>query len=297
MFSRDFLLRFQRMWQSDPSLEAVYRGLWVPSTHPYQYYTAILVRISDDSTPVNLAKVTCQRVGFEERLTVQGRDIVWIRLQFEDWALVVATVHLESRVNAPAGARNVQQVGVLLQTLRAHCGPKDIVVITGDTNEDANFPPSESPANALYVQDTIDVWSTVHPSDLGYTEDTKINTMRAAFRDEAKFCRLDRVLLLKSEGLRRVRARSIERLGTEAFGRTELGVSVFISDHFGLFAEFEPAAGAIAVGVATPAAGSTPVATPVAAGATAADAAPAAAARPLAAGDSSISSSSSYDSN
>jgi endonuclease/exonuclease/phosphatase family metal-dependent hydrolase len=91
-----------------------------------------------------------------------------------------------------------------------------------------------------------DVWAHLHPDEVGWTEDTKINVMRFNIKRKHKQVRFDRVVLIKTgvdgsggnhlpPSSQFVSPASIHLLGTDPL-KGESGI--FPSDHFGLLAEF-----------------------------------------------------------
>ena len=105
-----------------------------------------------------------------------------------------------------------------------------------DPNDDR---PLENPWMVQHLNDYRDLWSQLHPNVLGYTFDTRANTMLANKRLEQM--RYDRILLSSPSWS----ASTINMICTQQFGRAmpgEIGdhgmiispTPVYPSDHFGL---------------------------------------------------------------
>lgn len=162
---------------------------------------------------VMLARVVPDRLAIEQLPGQMGRRLLWA--DFGD--LRVGVVHLESMgSSAPARAAQLAQIFPRLAEAPS-------AVLMGDFNmcstweENANLDPAY-----------LDLWPTLRPTEPGWTEDTSINTMRAAIRRHDKAVRFDRMLLRSATW----RARDIELIGTRP-----LGPDLFCSDHFGLVSQ------------------------------------------------------------
>ena len=134
-------------------------------------------------------------------------------------AAVVATIHLESM------SFNFEMRQRQLRTLFAELARYPKVIILGDFNICSAWKEENANLDPLY----IDVWAALHPGLPGYTEDTKINTMRLARTKKSKLVRFDRVLLRDDLG-------KWSPQGIDLVGLRPLGPELFVSDHFGLIA-------------------------------------------------------------
>ena len=134
-------------------------------------------------------------------------------------AAVVATVHLESM------SFNFEMREQQLRTLFAELARYPKVILLGDFNICSSWKEENANLDPLYV----DLWAALHPELPGYTEDTRVNTMRLARTKKSKQVRFDRVLLRDDSG-------KWSPQGIELVGLRPLGPELFVSDHFGLMA-------------------------------------------------------------
>lgn len=141
--------------------------------------------------------------------------------------LMVGCVHLESMASQPT---REGQLRVCSQVLRS--SPRALLM--GDFNISERK--EENGAIERMLGGFVDVWPALHRGSPGYSRDTKTNTMLKGAT--LKRFRIDRVLCKPS-----LVPKTIKLVGNSEFAkltdeRGEL-CSVFISDHFGLFATFE----------------------------------------------------------
>jgi len=168
-----------------------------------------------------------------------GRKGLFTLYQLKNSQLAVVNVHLESLNTRET---RIKQLEIIRKNLEAY--PNKI--ICGDFNFDAtrNFDPSDSrklEQECLQENftDYIDVWTSLHPDDVGYTFDTTANLMMVNHRPERM--RYDRILLstnLPSP----IQCKSIRLFGNEKtniYGDGMRYPRVFLSDHFGLLATFQ----------------------------------------------------------
>ena len=155
--------------------------------------------------------------------SAMGRSLVTARAELNRMSTMFASVHLESETQAaPTRAKQLGRIFPLLAT-------EPHVILTGDFNFCSTW--DENSYLDLTYQD---IWSELHETDPGFTEDTDRNTMRLLYTGKRKQVRFDRILLRsKRPGWR---AESIQLIGTEPIHHAT--PSVFPSDHFGLVGKF-----------------------------------------------------------
>lgn len=180
----------------------------------------------DDYGTVLLSRLPIRSLLLHELPTGMGRALVAADIDALGGSVVVGTVHLESRKwNADRRAEQLEVVFPVLGAMGADC------VLAGDFN----FCSSWARENANLDPDFVDLWPALRGREPGYTEDSETNEMLRNIRRKDKQVRFDRVLLRAAGG--RLRARSIERLGTAPIAPG--APDVFPSDHFGLAAVLE----------------------------------------------------------
>ena len=103
--------------------------------------------------------------------------------------------------------------------------PEPHVILTGDFNFCASWEEEQQLAPTYQ-----DIWSTLHPQQAGYSEDTERNTMRLRHTGKSKQVRFDRVLV-RSQHVGWY-AEAIALIGTQPISDTK--PELFPSDHFGL---------------------------------------------------------------
>jgi tyrosyl-DNA phosphodiesterase 2 len=152
-----------------------------------------------------------------------GRSLVTARAELNQTSIMFATVHLESQTqSAPTRAKQLARIFPLL-------GTEHHVILTGDFNfcstwdENRNLDPTYQ-----------DVWSALHQTEPGFTEDTDRNTMRMLYTGKQKQVRFDRILLRSEQP--GWQAESIQLIGTESIQPAT--PNIFPSDHFGLAGKF-----------------------------------------------------------
>jgi len=155
--------------------------------------------------------------------SAMGRSLVTVRTELNRTSTMFASVHLESQTSAAsARAKQLQRIFPLLAT-------EPHVILTGDFNfcstwaENSNLDPTYQ-----------DIWSELHETEFGFTEDTERNTMRLLYTRKPKKVRFDRILLRSERP--GWRAESIQLVGTEPI--STVTPHIFPSDHFGLVGRF-----------------------------------------------------------
>jgi tyrosyl-DNA phosphodiesterase 2 len=152
-----------------------------------------------------------------------GRRLLVAELALNGTITSVATVHLESlRASTDTRAEQLAQIFPLL-ALAPHA------LLMGDFNFCASWVSAQAHLDPGYS----DLWAALHPDELGYTEDTAINTMRLQQKGRHKHVRFDRVLLRSRQPGWSPQA--IQLLGTTAIHAE--APAIFPSDHFGLLAQ------------------------------------------------------------
>jgi len=154
--------------------------------------------------------------------TSMGRNLLLAQVASPDGApLAIGTVHLESR--RWNGDVRAEQLDLALALLRTAA---PAAVFCGDFNFDDGWDES---SRLVAAPDFCDVWQTHGRGGPGYTVDTRRNAMTAMHKKADKQTRYDRVLV------RGMAPRAITLLGVDAHPDD---ATVFVSDHFGLRAEF-----------------------------------------------------------
>jgi len=137
--------------------------------------------------------------------------------------LAVGTIHLESLKHNAAYRK--QQLHLVFPILLS---ASDTSVLMGDFNFCSSWDENTNITQSEYT----DLWDALHGSDPGYTEDTDLNKMLYAQRQETKKVRFDRVIL--RDETKQWEPSTIRILGTEPFLPPAGEPEVWISDHFGL---------------------------------------------------------------
>lgn len=161
--------------------------------------------------------------------TTQGRRFFYIDLNINGEIFRIGTVHLESfqRSTSFRMAQLDRIFPILSTNIVSHS------VLMGDMNLCSTWPENDRAFKSGRSEDQyhIDLWETLRQGELGYTEDTDINTMRLnhGLHGHAKQVRFDRIFL-RSKDTKWIPV-SIQLLGTKP-----ISPDVFPSDHFGLHA-------------------------------------------------------------
>ena len=137
--------------------------------------------------------------------------------------LAVGTVHLESL--AEGSVRRVPQLRICQQALAA----AQTAALVGDFNFCHTYP-----EEAAITAPWTDVWPLRHGDDPGWTCDTVNNPMRAYPGEPPKQERYDRVLFRDDTHAWHVG--DVARVGVDP-----IAPGIWLSDHFGLVADFHPA--------------------------------------------------------
>ena len=152
-----------------------------------------------------------------------GRTLTTLSLPINETVLTIASAHLESKShNASTRSAQLKHIFQIL-------APKSHVLLTGDFNFC-----SSSRENQQIDTSYQDVWSKIHPTDPGFTEDTDINLMRLQHKQKRKQVRFDRIFLKSQRP--GWQAEAIALLGTEPIHPDT--PYIFPSDHFGLIGQF-----------------------------------------------------------
>lgn len=169
-----------------------------------------------------LTRLPVESMALHDLPTRMDRKLLLAHLLVNDTRLAVATVHMESLVDsAPWRARQLEQI---FKTLK---GDRDAILM-GDFNFCSLWAEEQASLDPQYV----DVWSELHADKPGYTADTDLNLMLAAFSKEKKTVRYDR-MLVRSD-VPGWEPESVELIGTEPIAPDR--PEVFPSDHFGILA-------------------------------------------------------------
>ncbi len=139
-----------------------------------------------------------------------------------------------------------------LDILNRDLKDKNQCIIAGDFNSDANCTElcidapytlsdntSSFPEVRFYpsrqFDDIRDAWHELKPDDLGFTEDTELNSFRKYLKkNQIRQARYDQIYY-RYVGC--IFAKKIQLVGIEAIGETD-GVTLFPSDHFGIMCTF-----------------------------------------------------------
>lgn len=166
-----------------------------------------------------LSRLPVEKQEYRRLSGRQGRGVLTVRLRTAGRSLAVATVHLESPLEA--GEVRAQQLGEILPLLAG----ADEAVLMGDFN----FGDGEQPETAGLPASFVDLWTALRPGEPGFTWNIEKSPMArdGSFPGE-KSRRLDRILLCsKSWAPERVWI-----VGDEPAVNGDAGL--FPSDHFGL---------------------------------------------------------------
>lgn len=162
--------------------------------------------------------------------TNQGRRFVYVDLLLNRETFRIGTVHLESF--ARSTNFRMAQLDRIFPILSSPV--IDHSALLGDMNLCSTWEENERGfVRRSEDQQHQDVWSVLRKDDIGFTENTDINTMRLTSPNQGheKKVRFDRILLRSTA--QKWRAVSIQLLGT-----TPIAPDVFPSDHFGLHSVF-----------------------------------------------------------
>jgi len=168
-----------------------------------------------------LTRLPIEKQEFRRLPGRQGRGVLVVRLRAADRSLAVATVHLESFLEAgEARARQLDEVLPLL-------ADADDAVLLGDFN----FGDGEQPETGRLPAAFADLWKKLRPAEPGLTWNMEKSAMArdGSFQGE-KSRRLDRILLRSEFWV----PESVRIVGDDPVRKGEAGL--FPSDHFGLLA-------------------------------------------------------------
>eukprot|EP01120_Amphizonella_sp_Union-15-10_P013052 TRINITY_DN5994_c0_g1_i1.p1 TRINITY_DN5994_c0_g1~~TRINITY_DN5994_c0_g1_i1.p1 ORF type:complete len:315 (-),score=37.21 TRINITY_DN5994_c0_g1_i1:39-983(-) len=153
----------------------------------------------------------------------------------------VATVHLESLDSAALREHQIKVIATILRPVlhAVLMGDFNFDALTNIYNAEHKGEPLENIVLEKYVPDFVDVWSSLHPNEKGFTYDSSVNKMlQNPAHDKT---RIDRVILKSnpcSSSSRRWKPTSIKLIGTSSFMfDSRKDRPVFPSDHFGLLTE------------------------------------------------------------
>lgn len=155
--------------------------------------------------------------------SAMGRSLVTGRAELNRTSTMFASVHLESEIQSATTRANQ------LARIFPIPGTEPHVILTGDFNFCSSWEEN-------YQLDPTyqDIWSELHETDPGFTEDTDRNMMRLLYASKRKQVRFDRILLRSERP--GWRAESIQLIGTEPINTAT--PHIFPSDHFGLVVRF-----------------------------------------------------------
>lgn len=156
--------------------------------------------------------------------TRMGRCLLEADSRVNGATFTFATAHLESM--KPYADERGRQLKYIFSVIgrSAHC------VLGGDFNFCSSWREENSRLDPAYV----DVWPALRPAEPGYTQDTDINRMLAAAKQETRKVRFDRILLRSAAGKGHWMPATVSLAGTEPV--SPLQPRIFPSDHFGLVA-------------------------------------------------------------
>jgi tyrosyl-DNA phosphodiesterase 2 len=157
--------------------------------------------------------------------TVMGRMLLSGELQAHGTRFRIATIHLESTIDA-ASIRTRQLARIFPLLAEA-----PHALLMGDFNFCSSWPQENSQIDPGYR----DLWNAIHPGQPGYTIDTSRNTMRLEQHHKQKQVCFDRIIL-------RSQAPGWSAASIEVIGTTPIMAgppATFVSDHFGLCATLE----------------------------------------------------------
>lgn len=164
-----------------------------------------------------LSKYPIQKAEWTFLSGKSGRAAMVVQFEISGRTMMVATMHMQSHPeDGPIRAKQLDEIFALVATA-------DDAVVLGDFN----FGDGEAEENRI-PSEYVDVWSTLHPNDLGYTWNIEKSEMakKGSFPGESSR-RIDRILL---------RSTAYEPSWIKIVGDKPLveDQTLFPSDHFGL---------------------------------------------------------------
>eukprot|EP01125_Pyxidicula_operculata_P010883 TRINITY_DN3575_c0_g1_i1.p1 TRINITY_DN3575_c0_g1~~TRINITY_DN3575_c0_g1_i1.p1 ORF type:complete len:937 (-),score=135.71 TRINITY_DN3575_c0_g1_i1:130-2940(-) len=135
--------------------------------------------------------------------------------------------------------RFIQRRAQQMSTIYSKITPSNVEIDDGSDSiliGDFNVSDGDHEESILFRQDFIDVWKTLLPNEPGYTYDTERNSFLKTFTSESKRKRLDRILLRSIKG--NIVPKQVKIIGDHRINGETESVELFLSDHFGLRAEF-----------------------------------------------------------
>lgn len=170
---------------------------------------------------VVLSKVRPSHCDLWPLTSTMNRALIDVRWELPVGTVQLGAVHLESR--RPNGAARITQMEEAAPMLNAG----DWTLWVGDFNFCSGFPENDAIPPGFH-----DLWPHLRGTDPGWTIDTARNRMTALEKQREKRVRFDRIMMAtRKPGWL---PRAIELVGDQA-----LAPDVFVSDHFGLVADFE----------------------------------------------------------
>ncbi len=170
---------------------------------------------------VVLSKVTPNGFDIRPLTSTMDRALVDVRWALPTGTLQLGAVHLESR--RPNGAARRVQMAEVTPFLDAG----DWTLWVGDFNFCFSFPENDAIPPHFH-----DVWPLLRGTDPGWTVDTERNSMTALEKQRVKRVRYDRILMA-------ARKPGWRPCAIKLIGDQPLTPDVYVSDHFGLVADFE----------------------------------------------------------
>lgn len=166
------------------------------------------------------------RVEFPQ--SKMGRYLIFADIRMNAHEILrIGTVHLES-LSSPS--ERTEQLSICQKAFDE--GSRSSQILMGDFNfTDEN---DENEKNFELLRDWIDTWTClVEPNEYRYTADTEVNLMRQRNKSHHSRLRYDRIIVRSKT----IKPKKIEILGKNVIGHI-MEFPVFISDHFGLMADF-----------------------------------------------------------
>jgi tyrosyl-DNA phosphodiesterase 2 len=171
-----------------------------------------------------LSRLPIREVAYKALPGPQRRTVLTATLDAGGRRMVVATIHLESQLEA--GPVRAKQLDAIFPLLR----DADDAVLLGDFN----FGDEEEPDTSHLDKAYVDLWRALRPGEPGFTWNIEASDMarKGSFPGE-KSRRIDRILLRSSIW----RPKSIRIVGDQPVKPDDK--SLFPSDHFGLVGTVE----------------------------------------------------------
>ncbi len=166
-----------------------------------------------------LSRLPIKKQEYRPLTSRQGRGVLVVRLKAADRSLAVATVHLESPLQA--GEARARQLGEILPLF---AGADDAVLLG-----DFNFGDGEEPETGRLPAAFVDLWRALRPDQPGLTWNIEKSAMAhdGSFPGE-KSRRLDRILVRSAFWA----PKDVRIVGDAPVKPGDAGL--FPSDHFGL---------------------------------------------------------------